>query len=354
MARFTSVILALSIVLMACRPVMAGEYRDVTPDYPLSLPGALSLKGDFKVQWWYLTGHLRDGSGREFGYEVTFFVVGVQQRPFKSRFGVNRVHVSHFAVTDVGGKRFHFSDRSDSGAFGFAGADENRLSVWVGGNSLKGSPERMHVRASDAQKSLDLVLRPTKPAVFHGDRGFSRKSAASPLHASLYFSYTNLATEGTLRVAGRDFAVTGTSWFDREISSEPLAADIAGWDWFALTLEDGREIMLYLLRKSDGSADPFSSGTVIGRDGMYRHLKKEDFGVTVTGHYRSGRTGTRYPSRWVITVPSEGISVTVTPFVEDQEVVAERTTFNTYWEGACRVEGSHKGRAYVEMTGYRR
>src|SRR5512139_3059910 len=123
-------------VLALCPQAMAGEYRDVAPDYRLSIPEDLYLRKDFKVQWWYLTGHLRDGSGREFGYELTFFVVGVQQRPYKSRFGVNRVHISHFAVTDVGGKKFHFSDRSDSGAFGFAGADEGRLRVWVGGNSL--------------------------------------------------------------------------------------------------------------------------------------------------------------------------------------------------------------------------
>jgi predicted secreted hydrolase len=341
-------------VLALCPQVMAGEYRDVTPDYRLSIPEDLYLRRDFKVQWWYLTGHLRDGSGREFGYELTFFVVGVQQKPYRSRFGVNRVHISHFAVTDVGQQRFLFSDSSDSGAFGFAGADEERLRVWVGGNSLEGNPKRFHIKAADGEKSLDLILTPTKPVVFHGDRGFSRKSEQSALRASLYFSYTNLATEGTLRIGDRDFTVTGRSWFDREISSQALASELEGWDWFALMLDDGREVMLYQLRKTDGSTDAFSSGAVIGPDGTYRHLRRDEFSVAVTAHYRSARTRARYPSRWIISVPSEALSVTVTPLVDDQEFLADRTTFTTYWEGACRITGSQTGRAYVEMTGYRR
>jgi predicted secreted hydrolase len=267
---------------------------------------------------------------------------------------VNSVYISHFAVTDVSRKTFLFSDRSDSGAFGFAGADEGTLKVWVDRNSLEGGPDRMRIRAADEKKSLDLVLTPTKPAVFHGDRGYSRKSATSPLAASLYFSYTSLATGGTLRVGGEEFAVAGRSWFDQEISSLPLPAGIEGWDWFALMLDDGREMMLCLLRNAEGTTDAYSSGTVIGRDGKYRHLKREDFSVTETAYYRSTRTRARYPSQWVIAVPSEGFSATVTPLVEDQEFVADRTTFNTYWEGACRISGSHTGKAYVEMTGYRR
>ena len=110
--------------------------------------------------------------------------------------------------------------------------------------------------------------------------------------------------------------------------------------------------MLYLLRNKDGSIDRYSSGTFIYPNGTYRHLSKDDFSVSVLAHYKSVKTGAHYPSEWEIKVPSENIMVTVSPLVEDQEVPAFNSTGNYYWEGTCKVEGSAKGRAYVELTGY--
>ena len=131
-----------------------------------------------------------------------------------------------------------------------------------------------------------------------------------------------------------------------------LSEKQAGWDWFALQLDDRRELMLYLLRNKDGSIDRYSSGTLVYPDGRYRHLSKDDFSVSVLAHYKSVKTGARYPSGWEIKVPSERITVTVSPLVEDQEVQAFNSTGNYYWEGTCKIEGSTKGRAYVELTGY--
>ncbi len=53
-------------------------------------------------------------------------------------FGVNTVFISHFAVTDVAGNKFYFSDKADSGAYGFAGAEDNRLEVRIDENTLEG------------------------------------------------------------------------------------------------------------------------------------------------------------------------------------------------------------------------
>jgi predicted secreted hydrolase len=254
----------------------------------------------------------------------------------------------------VSKKNFYFSDKSDSGAFDFAGARENLLNVWVGKNSVEEAIEKMHLRAFDVDKALDLILIPTKPVVLHGEDGYSRKSEESPLLASYYFSYTNLKTEGSLTIGNNRFKVKGKSWFDREISSRELGQKQIGWDWFAIQLDDNREIMLYLLRNRDGSIDKNSSGTLISGDGKYRHLAKEDFSVTVSSFYKSQKTGARYPSRWEIKIPSEKMHLTLIPLIEDQELVTTRSTFNYYWEGACAVEGTVHGRAYVEMTGYTR
>jgi predicted secreted hydrolase len=212
--------------------------------------------------------------------------------------------------------------------------------------------KKMHIKATADDADLDLSLVPGKPVVLNGDRGYSRKSDESPLIASLYFSFTDLSTEGTLKLGDTVFQVKGKSWFDREISSRGLGKNEVGWDWFAIQLDDEREIMLYTIRNRDGSINQYSSGTLVYQDGKYRHLERGDFSVTVLSRYTSAQSGARYPSKWEVTIPSENLSFLVTPLVQDQEFTAADAMGTSYWEGTCRVEGIAKGRAYVEMTGY--
>lgn len=339
-------------ILLVYALASGQEYLDVTGDYRVEIPRDFLYKKDYRVQWWYFTGHLSDENRREFGYELTFFVVNVQKRTYTSRFGVNRIYISHFAVSDVAGNMFHFSETADTGIYEYAGADDEELKVWTGDISLSGSHRYMRLKASGKNKSMDLHLTPAKPLVLHGEKGYSRKSEESPLTASVYFSYTQMHTRGKLTIGDTVYAVKGKSWFDREISTRGLGEKQAGWDWFAVQLDDNREIMIYMLRNKDGSIDRYSSGTFVYRDGTYRHLVRDDFSVRALSHYESQRTGARYPIQWEIRIPSEETTLRITPLIQDQEVVALESTGNYYWEGACRVEGSAQGRAYVEMTGY--
>jgi predicted secreted hydrolase len=210
----------------------------------------------------------------------------------------------------------------------------------------------MHLMASGGHTTLDLMLVPAKPVVLNGDRGYSIKSGDSPEIASWYFSYTDLKTEGRLAIGGTTFPVTGKSWFDREISSGTMGKGEKGWDWFSVQLDDGRDLMLYLMRKKDGTDDRYSSGTFVYPDGRYRHLTLGDFSITVLGHYTSKKTGAVYPSGWRVRIPSDNLDLRITPLIEDQEFVASSSTGNYYWEGDCTVQGSAAGRAYVELTGY--
>lgn len=340
------------ILIFSLGVAFAEEFREISQDYALKFPEDFYYKDGYRVQWWYFTGHLFDREGHEYGYELTFFVVGVQTRVYKSKFGVDNIYISHFAVTDVAGGKFYTSEKSDSGAYGFAGAERNKLRVWVEGNELGGTPKKMHLRARGLDTALDLTLVPGKPVVEHGENGYSRKSEESPEIASWYFSYTDLVTEGSLKVGKETSLVHGKSWFDREISSGKMGKSEKGWDWFALQLDDGREIMIYAMRKTDGTVDRYSSGTIVYRDGRYRHLSVDDFGITALRHYRSTKTGARYPSEWEVRIPAEGLDLKVTPLLNEQEFAASYSTGNYYWEGTCKVEGNTTGRAYVELTGY--
>ncbi len=345
-------VLALAFSLAFTCSAYAQKWREVSPGDRARLPGDLYESKDYRVQWWYFTGHLSDAAGREFGYEITFFAAGVQQRAFSSRFGVNAVYLSHFAVSDIAARRFYHFSAADAGAYGSAGAETGRLHVWVERNSLRGSAGKMHVKAAGGDVAIDLVLVPRKPYVLNGREGYSRKSETSPLIASLYVSMTDLQTMGTVRLGSTAFPVSGKSWFDRELSSRGLAANETGWDWFALQLDDGRQIMLTALRKKDGSLDAFSSGTFVYGNGTYRHLNRDDFAVRALARYTSPHTGTIYPATWEISIPSERLRLTVSPLMEDQEFTAPRALGGTYWEGACSIMGDARGRAYVELTGY--
>jgi len=343
---------SITIVLLSCFLAEAQEWRDVAPGDTVTLPKGLYVQNGYRTQWWYFTGHLYDAHRREFGYELTFFIVGVQKKKFESKFGVDTIYLSHFAISDIEGKKYYHFSNADSGAYGFAGAESSRLHVWVDKDELEGNMGKMHIMAHAKGADLDLVLLPRKPFVLNGDRGYSRKSEESPLIASLYFSCTDLETIGTIKIGANRFLVTGKSWFDREISSKGLANNEVGWDWFALQLDDGQEIMLYVIRKKDGSLDRYSSGTLVDNDGNFREFAKGDYQLKVISSYTSKKTNNRYPSKWEITIPREKLRLVVTPLIEDQEFTGGLMRGNSYWEGACSVEGSAQGRGYVEMTGY--
>lgn len=332
--------------------VNANEYNEVTPSYKVKIPTDFYYKNNYRVQWWYFTGQLIVSNGEEFGYELTFFVIDVQKRRYKSKFGVNKLYISHFSLTDVNKNNFKYFEKIDSGLYNFSGAKDNKLLIWVGEDRVEGNYNNFYIKAKGDDIELNLHLKPKKPLILNGDHGYSRKSEESYLFSSIYFSYTNLDTEGFIKIKNIVKSVKGKSWFDREIFTRGLSPSQKGWDWFSIRLDNDCEIMLYLLRKKDGKIDKYSSGTIIYKDGTYRHLKSNEFNIRVLSHYKSKKTNANYPAQWLITIPSERLSMKIIPIIKDQEFIAYASTNNYYWEGLCKVEGNVNGRAYVELTGY--
>ena len=316
----------------------------------------------FRTEWWYFTGNLEAAGGRRFGYQLTFFrnalAPGAVARA--SHWAAREAWLAHFALTDVEGRRFHAFERFRRGALGLAGAEARPFRVWLDRWEASGSvnspaaaaawgPLTLHAAAGEV--ALDLRLAPGKPPVLQGDGGLSRKGAA-PGQASYYYSLTRMPTTGRLRLDGQDLTVRGLSWMDREWSTSSLSPGQVGWDWFALQLADGRELMLYRLRLADGGIDPASSGSLVAADGAKRHLARRDFAVAELARWESPAGGS-YPARWRVRVPSAELDLEVRPLLTDQE---HRGAFR-YWEGAVAVEGTAAGapvagRGYVELTGY--
>ncbi len=331
-------------------------FRDASTPWTFVFPRDHAAHPDFQTEWWYYTGHL-DAGDRRFGYELTFFRVGVARAPRASAWALRDLLFAHAALTDENGHRFFFADTLVRPVLGRAGADSVRYHVWIDDWHARLDSTGAHTLFADAGTfALDLTLRPGKPPVIHGANGISHKNA-DPARSSHYASLTRMPTRGRVRAAGAWRAVSGISWMDHEFMTTPTSSVEQGWDWFALQLDDDRELMFYRLRRKDGSVEPFSSGTWVEPDGGARPLALADVTIEPTAFWRSPASGARYPAGWRLRVPKVGLDVTITPTVADQELRTHGVAAVTYWEGSVAVQGTRAGRpvagrGYVELTGY--
>ena len=306
---------------------------------------------DFATEWWYLTGHLFDGNGRRFGYQLTLFRVGLRpgEAANDSDWRSHQVYMGHLAISDIAAGRHHSAERFARAAAGLAGARVAPFEVWLGPWSLRANDERfpLILEAQHDDIGLNLQLRSgSKPLVLQGERGLSRKSA-SPGNASYYYSFTRLPTTGELRIGESVYRVQGESWMDREWSSSALDKDQTGWDWFALQFSDGRELMFYQLRNRQGGAHAFSRGILVEQDGNVHSLLPGQVTLTPLRYWQAD-DGTRYPVDWRLQVAEFQLDLEVRASFDDQ--LMDHTVH--YWEGAVDVSGSHQGRGYLELSGY--
>ena len=315
---------------------------------------------DFRNEWWYLTGNLDGKEGARFGFEFTIFRFslvppGTDITGDASAWRSNQVYIGHFAITDASARQFYVAQRYSRGGLGLAGAAAEPFHVWLDDWSIAAarpdSDAIWRLRASDRKIALNLTLVPQKQPVLNGVNGLSQKAAMAG-NASYYYSISRLQTNGTVQIGDNVFEVDGLSWLDREWGSSALSSDQEGWDWYALQLSDGSDLMFYNLRRNDGSQDVHSAGTLTLADGTAVYLSRDDFIVEVLDTWQSPQGG-RYPVAWRIAVPQYGLKLNIEPLLDAQELV----TTVRYWEGAVDVSGERDGmpimgRGYVELTGY--
>lgn len=320
----------------------------------------------FKVEWWYVTGHLWAGK-RRFGFQATFFrfadrpAQGPADAP-EAAPRLHTLHLAHMALLDVQtGKHYHQERLNREGWDASAAPDRLDLRngnwrLWADPGEVADPPLRLQggVRADLA---FDLALTPTKGHVIFGRDGVSRKGAAVTA-ASYYITFPRLQATGTLRLGAEELAVTGQAWMDHEISSSQLGEGQVGWDWASIQLTDGRELMVYVMRHADGRADPFSTLAWVNRDGEVTQQGPDRFSLKGSRIWTSPRTGARYPLDLELRCrdPETGQDrlLRLLPLADAQEMHGVLGNVS-YWEGACRVldaEGREIGSAYVELTGY--
>jgi len=345
----------LSLSELLARDDTEGYQRALEPK-EFSFPDDHGPHPDFRNEWWYLTGNLSSADGRAFGYQFTLFrsAISPQSPERESDWATRQIYMAHFALTDITGETFHAFERFSRGALGLAGVTTRPFRAWLEDWEIWADPEPppFSLRVGTDALGLELDLDSAKPIVLQGDRGLSRKGR-EPGNASYYYSMTRLPTRGVVMMGLESYAVQGSSWLDREWSTSALEPTQTGWDWFALQLSDGRDLMIYQLRTSSGDVDPLSSGSVVARDGTTSKLDQVDFSIETLGWWISPATRVRYPAAWKIEIPRYEMELSVRPRIANQELDLSVL----YWEGAVRVDGTSDGQAvtgegYVELTGY--
>ena len=359
--------LCLLVLAVPGRAAAPPMWSQAAPGYAWSFPRDLYSHPDYKTEWWYITGHLdRADGGESLAYQLTFFRVGVEPAPVDTTGSAWRTAdlvMAHAAVTDPAtGHVFSEAIWRTTPFLGGFGAPGDTTLAWcrapIGTDAawrLDYREGTYHLQVRDDTRDLryELSCTPTREPVFHGDGGFSPKSSTGRA-GSLYFSQTRLATRGTVWRDRQPVAVTGDSWLDREVFTSTLDEGQKGWDWLALQLDDGREVMVYRLLDTQGGED-FALGTLVGRDGTTTPLAASDWELVPGSVWESPTTGSRYPVAWRLRVPGAGIDLELEAVLPAQENVSARTGIH-YWEGAMRARepegGPVRGRAFIEMTGY--
>lgn len=327
----------------------SDHFKKALPGHSIRLPADHAAHPDYRSEWWYLTGNLKDEQGRGYGMQWTLFRQGIEQEITSDNPWLTpQLWLAQFAITDVSKGSHQQDERTSRQGPGLAGASGGQywLKEWVlasQGEALFPATLKVQSKAGD----LDLKVSAAKPAVLQGKAGYSEKS---PGNASFYYSYPRLTISGTLTLDGEIRNVSGEGWFDHEWSSSVLAEWQSGWDWFSLQFEDGRELMLFRLRTKAGRANSENKpenryGILIERDGSSRVLNPAQIRLTPGKTWR-GPKGQPYPIEWQL--EAADMKLTIQARQHDQAMTGR---FD-YWEGAVSVSGDAKGVGYLEMTGY--
>jgi predicted secreted hydrolase len=343
--------------LIFLQPI-AAQYRTALPGYHYEFPRDYFNHPDFQTEWWYYTGNLQSADGHRFGFELTFFRQAADRDPVKTgAWEVRDVYLAHLALSDLDGGKFYQAERSNRAGPGIAAVDKSLGRIWNGNWKIQWQGPDQELEAVDERFQLHLKLHPEKPPVIHGENGVSQKAEGAG-RASHYISLTRLATSGAIELGGRKLEVNGSSWMDHEFFTHQLAADQTGWDWLSLQLADHTELMLFRIRRTDGSMDAHSAGTYLDANGKATHLRSADFTLVPAGEtWSSPLTGARYPVEWKVEIPKLEIELEVKTPLKSQELTGKTAWAPNYWEGAIALSGHREkktiaGVGYLEMTGY--
>jgi predicted secreted hydrolase len=319
----------------------------VTPGKVFAFPADHGPHPDYRIEWWYVTANLVDSAGAGYGAQWTLFRQAMQPGAQQQGWANQQIWMGHAAITRADTHRF--SETFARGGVGQAGVAAMPFGAWIDSWRMRGlAPMRdaslapLELNASGTDFSYALRLDTDRPLVLQGNAGYSQKSERG--QASYYYSQPYFKATGSITIDDRPMEVTGQAWMDREWSSQPLASDQTGWDWFSLHLTSGAKLMLFRLRQTDGKN--YCSGNWISRDGKTEQIASAD--IEIVPANLTELEGRKIPTTWRIAIPGRALMIECVPL----NARSWMGTSFPYWEGPISFGGSHAGVGYLEMTGY--
>ena len=357
--------------------------KKADPDYRMSFPQDHGTHDQFDIEWWYLTANLQDEAGDPYGLQWTLFRFK-NSRPKSSQAEGNnsssslknspvtlnestvsldkkwhndQIYMAHASIHSL--DTHWFSEKFARGGVGNAGLTVLPLNLfiddwqWLNSDGDTGLfPSTLTFSATDTSKpnaeaSATFTLNQTGPLVQHGDNGFSVKSNSG--HASHYYSAPFISIEGELTqaidtVTTAPIKLKGQAWFDKEWTSQLLDTGTQGWDWLSLHLDDGNKIMAFRMRLKN--QDDYVTGSYITSTGEQITLQPGD--LTLQPVSVKKVDGRQLPLIWKLMIPSKKIDLTISTLKDKQW----NNAAVPYYEGMVKIEGSHGGVGFLELTGY--
>jgi predicted secreted hydrolase len=279
-------------------------------------------------EWWYATGVLTDDLGKSFSYQFTLLRI-------KAAF--LRPYLLMLALTDFEtGKHRYRQDITLS----TKGIELSNSRLRFGADALLEKEETgMHLVVNQKDFALDFSLGYGKGAVWHCDNGFLQMGIPGRDQTTMYYSYPNMPTAGTIRLDGETKRVSGKTWFDKQGGPYSLLNPKTHWEWFSLRFFDDEEMMLFSFPQDDAR-----DGTYIHADGSTERLN--DYTISPKGFvYPQGGT-VRYSSGWDVLLPGRKEErYSITPLLEGQMNLG-------YYEllaGVTNAAGELVGHCFVEL-----
>ena len=341
---------------------VSDRFKRATVPNDIIFPRDFGAHPDYQTEWWYYTGNLKGKDGREFGFQFTVFRRSLE--PLKedadsaespsSAWRTQQIYFSHFTISDIANEKFYYDELYSRGSAELAGANAEPYHVWIENWQIKEvEGGKVRVSAETEKFALDLTLSQTLPPILHGQGGLSAKSLEEG-NASYYYSQIQQKAVGSVRVGDEQIEVTGNVWKDHEYSTSVLSKGSVGWDWISLQFDNGGGLMLFQIRREDGTIELASGGTLIAPDGSTTPLKLADWELTMTDYWESPTTGANYPVGWELSLPNYGIALKGKARINNQELTLSS---GAYWEGAVRFAGELQQKplqaeGYIEMVGY--
>jgi len=330
-------------------------FAQVTPGRGLQFPRDHGAHPDYRVEWWYLTANLADRDGRQWGLQWTLFRQALSPRQVEAGWQSNQVWMAHAAITTPEG---HFYEqRYARGGIGQAGvnriSDDGYFDAWIDDWEWRSQSAAIFpakLKFNIGEREINLSLESTGDLVANGIDGYSQKSAQG--QASYYYSQPHLRVRGFVNQGVEKTYLSGKGWLDREWSSQALADNQQGWDWFSLHLDDGHKLMVYQLRHDDGQH--WLSGTWISPDGETELLDRNSIDLRSTRSRDitiAAGESRELPLEWRLALVGHQRNWRIRPLYDQQWM----GTHIPYWEGVVLVEdeqGAPAGVGYMELTGY--